>query len=265
MLLSDLPFRLGTTSYIIPDDILPNVRFLADKVQDIQLVLFELDDAQSNLPDVRQTTELNTLAAQFGLTYTVHLPLDLRLASDVNDVHVSLQKAQRVIEATQILRPQAYIVHLDGQEERSTSREDRLTPWRRQAVQSLHYIARFTGDIRLLAVENLENYPVDFNDQVIRQSGCMRCIDIGHLWLDGHDPIDFFTGRFDQTSVMHLHGIRERDHQSLQYMPDEKMDALFRYLLQNNFTGVLTLEVFSEEDLSTSKQAIAACLNRISD
>ena len=41
-------FRLGTTSYIIPDEILPNVRFLAGKVQDVELVLFEVDDGQNN-------------------------------------------------------------------------------------------------------------------------------------------------------------------------------------------------------------------------
>lgn len=31
------PFRLGTTSFIIPDDILPNVEFLSDKVDDIEI------------------------------------------------------------------------------------------------------------------------------------------------------------------------------------------------------------------------------------
>ena len=45
------PFRLGTTSYIIPNSILPNVRYLADKVKDIELVLFESDDGISNFPD----------------------------------------------------------------------------------------------------------------------------------------------------------------------------------------------------------------------
>ena len=44
-----LPFRLGTTSYIIPADILPNVRYLADKVDDIELVLFEADDYSNPL------------------------------------------------------------------------------------------------------------------------------------------------------------------------------------------------------------------------
>jgi sugar phosphate isomerase/epimerase len=264
MQLSDLPFRLGTTSYIIPDDILPNVRFLAGKVQDIQLVLFELDDARNNLPDNQQITELNALASQFGLSYTVHLPLDLRLASDPSEVHISLQKARRVIEATIALNPQAYIVHLDGKEERSASDETILDRWRSQAVQSLQHIADLAGGINLLAVENLEGYQVDFNDAVILQSGCSRCIDIGHLWLDDHNPVEFFKGRLEQTSVMHLHGIHERDHQSLQYMPEEKMDDLFQYLIRNNYRGVMTLEVFSEDDLTTSIQAITACLKRIS-
>ena len=44
-------FRIGTTSYIIPAGILPNVRHLAGRVSDIQLVLFETDEQGSNLPD----------------------------------------------------------------------------------------------------------------------------------------------------------------------------------------------------------------------
>jgi len=44
------PFRLGTTSYILPADLLMNVEFLADRVDDIELVLFESDD-MTNLPD----------------------------------------------------------------------------------------------------------------------------------------------------------------------------------------------------------------------
>ena len=48
--MNDLPFRLGTTSYILPDDILPNGRYLAGKVDDVELVLYEVDEAQNNLP-----------------------------------------------------------------------------------------------------------------------------------------------------------------------------------------------------------------------
>ena len=85
------PFRLGTTSYIIPDDILPNAHFLADKVQDIELVLFEVDDgpqSTGNLPSPETVAQLAALAAAHGLTFTVHLPLDLRLGEDGDESHI---------------------------------------------------------------------------------------------------------------------------------------------------------------------------------
>jgi hypothetical protein len=80
--LKRLPFRLGTTSYILPDEILPNARYLAGKVRDVELVLFEVDEGQNNLPSPEQVNSLRELASQHDLSYTVHLPLDLRLGSD---------------------------------------------------------------------------------------------------------------------------------------------------------------------------------------
>ncbi|NTW10257.1 MAG: sugar phosphate isomerase/epimerase, partial [Chlorobiaceae bacterium] len=55
------PFRFGTTSYIIPADIIPNVKFLKEKVDDIELVLFESDE-YSNLPSEENIAELVSLA-----------------------------------------------------------------------------------------------------------------------------------------------------------------------------------------------------------
>jgi len=99
----NFPFRLGATSYIIPADILPNLHYLAGKVQDVELVLFEVDDGPNNLPTPAQVDEMNALASEYGLTYTIHLPLDLRLADDGSLRHVSLEKARRVIECTRAL------------------------------------------------------------------------------------------------------------------------------------------------------------------
>jgi len=263
MLPANLPFRIGTTSYIIPADILPNARYLAGKVQDIQLVLFEIDDSQNNLPDAAQVGELNDLAAEHGLSYTVHLPLDLRLGVAGSENHISLQKAQRVIEATRALNPLAYIVHLEGREERLSVDLDVLSHWQQQAVTSLQKAAKWTGNIKLLAVENLESYPIDFNDSVITLAGSARCIDIGHLWLDNNDPVNFFPGRIEQTTVIHLHGIKVRDHQSLVHMSEKSIDDFFQILLKSGYTGVITLEVFSENDFNTSIQAMADSLRRI--
>lgn len=262
MQLSDLPFRLGTTSYIIPDDILPNARYLAGKVRDIQLVLFELDD-QGNLPDRQVIGELIEIAHNHDMTYTVHLPLDLRLAAGGGETHISLVKARRVMESTRDLHPLAYVVHLDGKEERLSSDPAVLLHWHEQAVKSLSEAAAYCGDIRLLAVENLEGYPPEFNDAVIRTAGCSRCIDIGHLWLDGYDPIPYLTGRLKETTIMHVHGIGTRDHQSLQLMTGEKMDDLIHFLVEQNYNGVLTMEIFSENDLTTSLQAIEDSVARL--
>jgi len=38
------PFRPGTTSYIIPGEIEPNVRHLGGMVDDIEIVLFQSDE-----------------------------------------------------------------------------------------------------------------------------------------------------------------------------------------------------------------------------
>src|SRR5574339_1043587 len=111
--MSTYPFRLGTTSYIIPDDILPNAYYLAGKVRDIELILFEVDDGPNNLPSAEVIEQLWRLAQQHDLTYTVHLPLDLKLGEDGSEQDQSLVKARRVIECTRTLDPWAYVLHLD--------------------------------------------------------------------------------------------------------------------------------------------------------
>ena len=90
------PFRLGTTSYIVPDDILPNARYLAGKVWDIELILFEVDDGPNNLPSPEVIDELSRIAQQHGLTYTVHLPLDLKLGEEGPNAPPTPQAREKV-------------------------------------------------------------------------------------------------------------------------------------------------------------------------
>ena len=75
-----LPFRIGTTSYIYPEDILPNVHKLKSKVDDIELVLFEANNL-GNIPKRKDLEELKRISSKWNLTYTVHLPLDINLGS----------------------------------------------------------------------------------------------------------------------------------------------------------------------------------------
>jgi sugar phosphate isomerase/epimerase len=265
----ELPFRLGTTSYIIPDDIVPNVHFLARQVQDIELVLFEVEDGANNLPDDAALATLADAALKYGLTYTVHLPLDLRLGDGGEEGHLSLRKARRVIECTRTIQPFAYVVHLDGKQVITSASTASFTAWVDQAVRSLEITASWAGHANLLAVENLEGYPPDFWEPVLERIPVSRCMDIGHLWLDRLDPLPILEAALPRTRVVHLHGIAgrdhqdqgaRRDHQSLAHVPEQRLDRVFQLLLARGYKGVVTLEVFNEADFISSIAAVHASI-----
>ncbi len=261
--MKNLPFRLGTSSYIIPDDILPNARYLAGKIRDIELVLFEVDDGPNNLPSQEVLDELGKLASVFDLTFTVHLPLDLKLAEDGSTRDASLIKAKRVIDTTRQLNPWAYVLHLDGREVRHATDPDVLRRWQDQAVRALEVVAEWAGGPEKLAVENLEGYPPDFNQPVLDRIPVSRCVDVGHLWLDGVPVLPYLEKALPRTRVIHMHGIAERDHSSISHVPPAELDAVLRKLVAD-YRGVLTLEIFSEADFLSSLPAIQSSLERIS-
>jgi len=250
------PFRLGTTSYIIPDDILPNAHYLAGKVRDIELILFEVDDGPNNLPSSDVIDKLARLASKHNLTYTVHLPLDLKLGEDGSERDASLVKARRVMDCTRGLDPWAYVLHLDGKAVRTSTDAGLIEGWQNHSVRALEIVSGWAGGADKLAVENLETYPLDFIQPVLDRIAVSRCVDIGHLWLDGHDPVPYLQAALPRTRVIHIHGIAERDHRSLAFMPPQKVRAVWHELLHAKYEGVLTLEVFSEEDFVSSLEMI---------
>jgi len=256
----NLPFRLGTTSYIIPDDILPNAHYLADKVSDIELILFEVDDGPSNLPSSEVIESLKQIALEYDLTFTVHLPLDLKLGDDGDERDISLVKAKRVIDSVRDLNPWAYVMHLDGKNVRTSTDASAIKLWQDHSVRALEIVSEWVSGADKLAVENLETYPLDFIYPVLDRIPVSRCVDIGHLWLDGHDPIPYLRLALPRTRVIHIHGLAERDHKSLACMPEEKVHAVWDELIQANYEGVLTLEIFSEEDFISSMNMIERLL-----
>lgn len=250
------PFRLGTTSYIIPDDMLPNAHYLAGKVQDMELILFEVDDGPNNLPSAAVIDELLSIAQEHDMTYTVHLPLDLKLGDDGSERDQSLVKAKRVIDCTRGLNPWAYVLHLDGRSVRTSTDAGLLKRWQDQSVRALEFVSDWVGSPEKLAVENLETYPLDFIQPVLNRIPVSRCVDIGHLWLDGHDAIPYLQAALPHTRVIHMHGIAERDHRSLAFMPRDQVCQVWKELMDANYEGVLTLEIFSEEDFTSSLEVI---------
>jgi sugar phosphate isomerase/epimerase len=254
-------FRVGTTSYIIPDDILPNVAYLASLVDDVELVLFETDEYGSNLPDAGQVARLRELAAQHGTTYTIHLPLDLRLAEDGSAGHVSLLKARRVIHATAALDPFAYTLHLDARELGESPSAAELARWQENSARALETVASWLPSPGLLAVENLEKWDPEWFAPVLGRVPVSRTMDVGHLWLAGLDPIPFVAGWCDRARIVHLHGVGSRDHESLSHAPRASLDAVVG-LLAGCFDGVVTLEVFNQPDFLSSLATLRASMAR---
>jgi sugar phosphate isomerase/epimerase len=251
--------RVGTTSYIIPADILPNAEFLAGRVDDIQLVLFETDEHGSNLPDAGVCRRLAGLAAEHSLSWTVHLPLDLRLGASDAAQDVSLVKARRVIEATRALAPLAFTVHLDGRELAvggALPGDVVLARWQANARRALECVGDWLPEPARLCVENLERWDPEAFAPVIEALPVSRTIDIGHFWLQGQDPLPHLRRWLPRTRVVHLHGVDGRDHQSLRHVPPAALRPVLD-LLRAEFAGVLTLEVFAQRDLEESLDILA--------
>ncbi|MFB0545874.1 MAG: cobamide remodeling phosphodiesterase CbiR [Anaerolineae bacterium] len=261
-----MPFRIGTTSYIYRDDILPNVRLLAPQVDDVELVLFEVEEA-NNLPTMKEIAELRQLAATHDLTYTVHLPLDLQLATaNETERRASVAKARRVIEATRPLEPWGYVIHVNVAAYRRSSNPipggarppDGWEAWQARARCSLETLAETTGEVDLLCLENVESYPPQHLLPLADELEASLCLDVGHLLMQGLDPLaylDDYLGR--GTRVIHLHGLTHgRDHRSLIHMDTNLLRAVLARLRAQAFVHVVTVEVFSERDLVSSKELL---------
>jgi sugar phosphate isomerase/epimerase len=245
--------RIGTTSYIFPADIITNVRKLAGKVEDIELVLFESDEDGSSLPNNSTISEMRQIAADHGMTYTVHLPLDLYLADEMP----FLESAFRVIGVTEKLQPYGYVIHLDTKKE-STALDNMIE----NSLESLDLLTREAVPEELLCVENLENHPSGFMDSILSRTSVSACVDIGHLWKIDLDPLPCLDAWLSRAKVIHLHGFREYDHRRLSLMPAEMLDPVIQ-TLRRDFSGVLTLEIFKETDFLASLNALNESLSRL--
>ncbi len=255
--------RIGSTSYVYPADLLPNVERLAGLVGDVELVLFEVDDYGSNLPDAATVARFNELAAAHELTYTVHLPLDLRLADDGSATHVSLEKARKVIDSTCPLHPWGYVVHLNGEALQGRPAPDDVKRWQERAQRSLEIVCGWLDEPHRLCLENVEQWDPAAFAPIVSSLPISRCVDVGHLWVQGTDPLEHLRSWAERTRIVHVHGLAERDHKSLAHMPPERLDPVVAFLA-DGFGGVVTLEVFSEADFFSSLAAWRAAVERVS-
>lgn len=242
------PFRLATTSYILPDAIIPNLRFLGPFFDEIELVLFDSRQG-NNLPTKIKIGEMAALGRNLQFTYNVHLPTDLFLGSaDRQERRDACETILRFYERTLPLDPTAYILHFEGQPGDNPKPEE-LADWRRLLRTSLEWLLDHGLNRNLLALENL-SYPFSWVDILADEFSLNICLDLGHLLLQNVNLMTAFNRYQDKTTMMHLHGVGHRDHLALSLIPHDEWQTVIQIL--RHFRGGLALEVFSLEDLQAS-------------
>ncbi|MFZ2957655.1 MAG: cobamide remodeling phosphodiesterase CbiR [Candidatus Ozemobacteraceae bacterium] len=248
-------FRLGTTSFILQDDILPNVRWLAQRIDDVELVLFE-SDGFSNLPSPAVVSELRAIAADHALSYTVHLPLDMALGhADETVRQDSIACCMRLFDRMEPLSPFAYVVHFTG-DKRAQMPTDDMPRWLDGHREALSLFSGVVGS-RRLCVETLE-YPFELVEPVVEELDLAVCLDIGHLLLMGRhvrSHLDRLAGRI---RIVHAHGIIDgKDHQTLAACNEPVLINLLRALpCLPQAPAVLTMEIFSLSDFQDSMRVM---------
>lgn len=246
--------RIGTTSFVFPAGWLDNVRRLAGRVEDVQVLLFERPGPGG--PSPAEIEEIAAVGRARALTFSVHAPLDLELASrDAAARRASIEAVLRTAELTAPLSPHALVLHLDGPAGPGAAE---VRAFQGRASSSLR--ALLAGGIprEVICVENLgaELGPAE---AIVEELGLSVAIDLGHLARDGA-PFDALLARhLRRTRLVHLHGTEPggRDHRSLRHFPRAEAVRFLRALDRAGWSGVLTLEVFREDDLEESLQVLA--------
>lgn len=243
------PFRIATTSYILPDEILPNVKFLGQYFDEIELVFFE-SGSESNLPAPGEVREMARIASDMEFSYNVHLPSDLFFGDpDRASRQRFCETALSFYERTLPLSPSGYVLHLDNRKADGTMEQD-VSAWAERVSESLDILQSKGMDLRRVAVENLE-YPLQRIWPFVKDFGLSFCLDLGHLMRYGYDIAEQTALFSEKITMAHLHGVNNgKDHTGLCHIPDAQWETICRFL--SGYRGGLSLEVFSLDDLAVS-------------
>ncbi len=250
------PFSLGTTSFIYPDDYLPNVRMLGPFLDEVELLLFESRWPDS-LPSETMIAELAQAGEEFDLTYNIHLPTDVSLSDPQESNRKQAAEILRsFIRRCLPLSPSAFALHLPCDIPLQDKNE--IQQWQKRCADGLAVLLDAVADTRMLAVETLM-YPFEIAELLIRKFDLSVCMDTGHLMLCDFDVKNFWERHAHQIPLIHLHGIREgTDHLSLDNLSAAQADIIRKIL--KNFKGVVSLEVFSYKHLLPSLEFLKKIL-----
>lgn len=245
------PWRLGSTSFVFPADITENVRQLAGLVDDIQLLFFE-SGRSSQLAHPLDIDFLKQIAAQYDLSYSVHLPTDLHLGSPLPNIRqAAIREIISLMTELAPLNPSCFDLHL--------VREPDIPEiqWLDSLDSSLAALSAELGSGRAkIGIENID-YPFHSVRPLALAHGFSLCLDFGHALCYGEN-LSVMLADISWASHVHYHGVvGEKDHLAVHADQDEFSVKLAKGLVKHSFSGPITLEVYSLPRLQESFHVLA--------
>ena len=254
-------FRLGTTSFIVPDHIIPNVIKLGPFFDEIELLVFESFPLDV-LPSKKDVKTLLSLAGDLNLTYNIHLPTDVSLSAESSRKRrAAADTLLRVMDRFDPLTPSTHTLHLEmplsiRQDMENTKKREEWVTHTREGLTVL--LSRIPDPSRI-SVETLD-YPFRHIEPLIKEFHLSVCVDAGHQIRYGHNLLQTFEAHRSRIPLIHLHGVdrsgpEKKDHKALDLLSQEEILKVIRVL--ENFRGVVSLEVFNLENLTRSLSVLS--------
>lgn len=257
------PFRLGTTSFIYPDHIIPNVQKIGAFFDEIELLVFE-SKPKEVIPSRNDVRELAELSRELNLTYNVHLPTDISLSAPDHRLREdAADTLKRVIERFSIAPVTSFTLHLEM--DKPMPSQDGIEAWQKNAQQGLELLIPYLEDPAKVSVETLW-YPPELFKDLINEFGLSVCADLGHHIKYGYDITRTFELFGPKISLIHLHGVDTRleppqGHIGLDKMAPDDFKKIMDHL--KHYTGTVCLEVFKLAELQGSLATLATIFNGI--
>jgi len=260
-------FRLGTTSFIVPDHIIPNVIRLGPFFDEIELLVFESFPLDV-LPSKADVKTLLSLAGDLNLTYNIHLPTDVSLSDESSRKRrAATDTLLRVMDRFDPLTPSTHTLHLEIPLSIRQDMENRKKreEWVNTTREGLAGFLSRLPDPSIISVETLD-YPFRYMEPLIKEFHLSVCLDAGHQIRHGHDLFQTFETHRSRIPLIHLHGVdgsgpEKKDHKALDLLSQEEILKILRVL--ENFRGVVSLEVFNLENLTRSLSVLSRYFQNI--
>jgi len=251
---------VGTTSFIDPGPIVDNVKKLGKMFDEIELLVFEsLPFMTKNgpvpvLPRADEIDELAGLSREFGVTYNIHLPVDVSFtASSKEERILAVDTIKQVVDLCSPLNLSTHTLHLEFTPE-TTEGKAGVEKWQDRALESLEILCPFLNHPSDISIETLE-YSPEYLFKILDNIDVALCIDAGHLIKYNYDIKALFDRYGHRVPLIHLHGVDfstkiPADHQGLDKTPMDRFLPTLDVL--KSFDGVVSIEVFNRRNLQDS-------------